>query len=45
VLYSDGSVVTLQLEQLVEAGRLPADATTIPVGPTSPIPELAKLSD
>jgi len=45
VLYSDGSVITLQLEQLVGAGRLPADATTIPVGPTSPIPELAKLSD
>lgn len=43
VLYSDGSVQTLLLEQEIERGRLPPDATTISIGPDSPIPELQKL--
>jgi hypothetical protein len=44
VLYSDGSVVTLSLAQEIEAGRLPAGTSTIPVGKDSPIPDLRKLS-
>jgi hypothetical protein len=45
VLYSDGSVVTLSLERLIEQGRVPADTTTLPVGPASPLEDLRKLSD
>jgi prepilin-type processing-associated H-X9-DG protein len=43
VLYSDGSVETLVLEQEIGRGRLPAGALTIPVGNDSPLPELRKL--
>lgn len=43
VLYSDGSVKTLLLTQEIERGHLPSDATTIPVGPDSPLPDLRKL--
>ncbi len=44
VLYSDGSVVTLFLEEEIERGLLPAGATTILVGRDSPIPDLRKLT-
>ncbi len=44
VLYSDGSVRTLQLASLIADGTLPAGTTTIPVGPDSPIPELRTLA-
>ena len=40
VLLSDGTVKTYVLAQLVEQGRLPAEATTIPVGPDSPLEDL-----
>jgi hypothetical protein len=43
VLYSDGSVVTISLAQEIAAGRLAPDARTIPVGPSSPLPELRVL--
>ena len=43
VLYADGSVVTLSLAQEIDAGRLPAGTTAIPVGPASPLEDLAKL--
>lgn len=43
VLLSDGTVKTLLLDQLIEEGRLPADATNIPVGPDSPLEELRVL--
>jgi hypothetical protein len=45
VLYSDGSVVTLSLERLVEQNRVPPGTTVLPVGPDSPLEELRKLSD
>jgi hypothetical protein len=44
VLYSDGSVVTLTLEHELASGGLPSGATTIPVGPDSPHPDLSKLA-
>jgi len=44
LLRTDGSVVVLTLERLIAEGVLPAGATTIPVGPDSPVPELAKLT-
>jgi len=43
VLYSDGTVVLLRLADEIAAGRLPAGARSIPVGPGSPLPDLAKL--
>ena len=43
VLYSDRTVKTLELDQLIESGVLPAGATLIPVGPESPIEELRVL--
>jgi prepilin-type processing-associated H-X9-DG protein len=43
VLYADGSIRTLALPQEVERGRLPAGTTAIPVGPGSPLADLAKL--
>lgn len=45
VLYSDGSVVTLSLERLLEQGRVPAGTTALPVGAASPLEDLRKLSD
>ena len=42
-LYADGSVRTLSPELEIEADRLPAGTTTIPVGPGSPLADLAKL--
>lgn len=42
-LYADGSVKTFSLRQEIEVGTLPAGATTIPVGPDSPLPDLRKL--
>jgi len=45
VLYSDGSVVTLSLERLLEQGRVPPGTTALPVGPASPLDDLRKLSD
>ena len=44
VLYSDGSVVTLFLEEEIERGNLPAGSRTIPVGEDSPIADLRKLT-
>lgn len=44
LLQSDGSVRTLELAALIERGLLPPDATSIPVGPDSPVPELQKLA-
>lgn len=44
VLYSDGSVMTIVLEQELERGTLPAGSTTIEVGPSSPVPDLRKLT-
>lgn len=44
LLRSDGSVVTLELARLLDAGTLAVGTDTIPVGPTSPQPELAKLA-
>lgn len=43
VLYSDGTVVLLRLADEIAAGRLPADARTIPVGPGASHSDLAKL--
>jgi len=43
VLYSDGQVRTFVIAQEIEAGRLPAGTTTIPVGPGSPIEDLRPL--
>ena len=43
ILYTDGSIVTLRLTQEIERGRLTAGATTIPVGPDSPIEDLKEL--
>lgn len=43
VLYSDGSVRTFRLEDLIAAGKLPAGTTDIPVGPDSPLEDLRKL--
>jgi hypothetical protein len=43
VLYSDGTVVLLRLADEIAAGRLPPDATRIPVGPGSPLADLARL--
>lgn len=43
VLYTDGSITTLHLDQEIERGRLPAETTTIIVGKESPIEDLAKL--
>ena len=42
-LFADGSVRTYSLRQEIEAGTLPAGATTIPVGPESPLADLRKL--
>jgi prepilin-type processing-associated H-X9-DG protein len=44
VLYSDGSVVTLSLEQEIELGRIPAGTSAFSAGPDSPLPELAPLT-
>jgi len=43
LLQSDGSVVTLELAALSARGLLAPGATTIQVGPDSPVPELRKL--
>jgi hypothetical protein len=43
VLYSDGSIVTLHLDQEIGRGRVPAGSTTIVVGKDSPIDDLKKL--
>lgn len=43
VLFSDGSVVTLLLEQEIERGIVAPGTTTLVVGPDSPVPELRKL--
>jgi len=43
LLYSDGSIRTYSLAELVAAGTLPAEARTVPLGPESPIAELRKL--
>ena len=43
VLYSDGSVKTLMLDQEIERGEVPKGATSIAVGKDSPIEELRKL--
>ena len=40
VLMCDGSIRTLELEQLLRTGALPAGTTSIPLGPDSPIPWL-----
>jgi len=45
VLFADGSVELFTLEQEIASGRLPAGTLALPVGPASPIPELAKLRD
>jgi len=45
VLYNDGSVKTLELERLIEQGRLPAGSLSIPLGAQSPIEELRVLLD
>jgi len=42
-LFADGSVRTLVPAQEVEEGRLPEGTTAIPVGPGSPLEDLAKL--
>jgi prepilin-type processing-associated H-X9-DG protein len=44
VLYADGSVRTLSLAQEIAAERLPAGTARIPVGPGSPLADLAKLA-
>lgn len=44
VLYSDGSVQSLVLEQELESGRGPAGTESLPIGPESPVPDLRKLS-
>lgn len=43
VLYSDGSVKTLVLADLIANGKLPQGTTVIPVGPSSPLAELRTL--
>jgi len=43
LLQSDGSVLTLELAALIARGLLPPGADAIPVGPSSPVPELQKL--
>jgi len=43
VLYTDGSVKTLMLKQLIEQGILPEDALEISLGPDSPLEELRSL--
>ncbi len=43
VLYTDGSITTLHLDQEIERGRLPAGTTTFVVGKESPIEDLRKL--
>ncbi len=43
VLYSDGSVKTLVLHDLIAQGTLPPGTTAIQVGPSSPVPELRTL--
>ena len=43
VLHSDGTVVTLQLAELIERGTLPAGTESIPVGPDSPLEALRVL--
>lgn len=42
-LFADGSVRTYSLREEIAAGTLPPDATAIPVGPGSPLPDLRKL--
>jgi hypothetical protein len=44
VLYADGSIRTLSLEQLKREGILNGDETVLTVGPDSPIEDLRKLS-
>lgn len=44
VLYADGSVRGLSLEDLIARGVLPGGAKSIPVGPSSPIDFLRMLS-
>lgn len=44
LLRSDGSVVVLELARLLERGELPPGTRTIAVGPSSPLPELARLA-
>ncbi len=43
VLYTDGSILTLHIEQEIERKRLPPGTTTIAVGTNSPIEALKKL--
>jgi hypothetical protein len=43
VLYSDGTVRTIELAREIERGTLPASTTNVPVGPGSPLVELRKL--
>ncbi len=42
-LYSDGSVRTLVLEELIRSADVPAGTTRLPVGPNSPLEELRVL--
>ncbi|MEW6072703.1 MAG: hypothetical protein AB1726_08955 [Planctomycetota bacterium] len=43
VLYADKTVRTLLVATEIEKGTLPAGATTLPVGPASPLADLKKL--
>jgi prepilin-type processing-associated H-X9-DG protein len=45
VLWGDGNVTSLRKQDLIEAGKWPADdpAFVLKVGPTSPVAELTKL--
>jgi hypothetical protein len=40
VLYSDRTVKTLMLDELIERGAVPAGTTSLPVGPDSPFEDL-----
>ena len=44
VLYTDGTVLTLELAQEIERGHLPAGARTMVLGPEATIPDLRKLT-
>ena len=44
VLYADGSVQTFELELLKAEGTLAKDATTLVVGPDSPVEDLTKFT-
>ena len=44
VLYTDGTIKTLELARLIESGIVPVGSTSIPIGPDSPIEDLRHLS-